>query len=683
MDLSDLKGIGPTRLESLRAMGIVSLRDLAYTLPIRYEDHSRRQPCGDHSQGPCLMEGIVRSVSLNRFSRGMSRTLVRLQDESGWVNVCWFNQPWIARQITVGQRLRVYGHLTLYNGTAMLQNPRSTHETGLVPVYSARHGIPGSLFRDMMKQTLNRIDEICPETLPERVRSDLQITGLSNALREIHFPSTLSTLDRARRRIACEEFLNYLVYVSEARQERRQGAPFFGTAEALKRYWEAIPFRPTGAQSRVLQEIADDLGKERAMSRLLQGDVGCGKSLVAFGAIALAHAAGYQAAMMAPTEILARQHFQDAEKLLLPLGIRCALLTGETKAAERKRILRLLAAGEIDVLFGTHALTSADVTYHSLRLVITDEQHRFGVHQRTALEKKAENRDAVYPHVLVMSATPIPRSLALILYGDLDLSIIDELPKGRKPVKTRLVPEEKRDRMYCFVREEISRGRQAYIVCPLVEDKEETEAEGEQTLKSARTLYEKLREGPLKGFSIGITWGGQKNEEKEATLEAFRTGQIQVLIATTVIEVGVNQPNATIMIIENAERFGLCQLHQLRGRVGRGSEESWCFLMSETGGTDAGERLRTICTTNDGFLIAQKDLEQRGPGDLIGVRQSGAFMFEGSAAGAAGGDMRLLGEVSDYVRVVSRDDGYRTEWNRLQKNAKQYFSAEEKEFALN
>ena len=403
------------------------------------------------------------------------------------------------------------------------------------------------------------------------------------------------------------------------------------------------------------------------MSRMVQGDVGCGKTAVAFGAIYLAVSAGYQCSMMAPTEILAVQHYENARKTLEPLGIRCRLLTGSTKTKDRKAILQELKGQQCDAVFGTHALISKNVEYGKLGLVITDEQHRFGVNQRSSLQMKGK-KENISPHVLVMSATPIPRTLALILYGDLDLSVIDELPEGRIPVKTRIVPEHKREDMYSFLRKEIAKGKQAYIVCPLVDENEE-----KTELHSAKALFDSLRKHEMKGLRVGLTWGSQKPNEKDQVLHDFTEGKYDVLVSTTVIEVGVNNPNATIMVIENAERYGLSQLHQLRGRVGRGRDESWCFLFAEP-----SEKLNTFCSTNDGFIIAQKDMELRGPGDLIGTRQSGEpggpFLFS---------DIRLLDEVTHCVSDLQHNPSMKNAMITIQKNAEAYFSEIGREIALN
>ena len=667
MELTDLEGIGPARAASLRAVGISSLRDLLYTLPIRYEDHSTVFPCDWAESGTVMVRGQFRESLKSAWIHGLNRVTGYLTDGKGTMPVCWFNVPWIARNIHAGQTVTLYGRLNVRDGRRTLQNPSLVTETGWIPVYRSIRSFPAKSFRKLIALALGQVDDCCPETLPESFRLRHQLCELNFAIRQAHFPSDTDNLQRARRRLSFENMLMYLIYVSMAGSHRKDAHPFRLEAGETDAFWRHLPFPPTGAQRRVLEEIAADLVRDSAMARLVQGDVGCGKTAVAFGAIHLAHRAGFQASMMAPTEILARQHYENAREVLEPLGIRCHLLTGSTKAAERREILRDLADGNCNAVFGTHALISAPVRFARLGLVITDEQHRFGVVQRSSLQEKGEGRDGKAPHVLVMSATPIPRTLALILYGDLDLSVIDELPAGRKPVRTRLVPENKRGDMYRFLREEVARGRQAYIVCPLVE-----ESESSADLHSAKSVYDQLRGGELKGLKVGLTWGEQAPAEKEKTLRAFLSGQTQVLVSTTVIEVGVNNPNATIMIVENAERFGLSQLHQLRGRVGRGIAESWCFLLS-----DHSDKLQILCATNDGFLVSRKDLEMRGPGDLTGTRQSGEALGPMIA-----GDMRLLDEVTRAVQALHRDPGQADVLNTLEKQAAALFERSGLEMAL-
>jgi len=669
MELSDLKGIGPVRSEALRAMGISSLRDLLFTLPIRYEDHHTVSPCSTTVPGNYLMSGIFETDPSSSYFHGLSRITASLRDESGKVSVCWYNEPWIAQKIKKGKEARLFGRLTVVNHRRILQNPRFVPDDGLQPVYRTVKGFPAKSFRDLIRLSLEQIDDCCPETLPREIRITHSLCELNYALRQAHYPDSLTALLSARRRLAFERSLIYLIYILSRKNRTVAALPFDVSSKDSEQFWLSLPFVPTKAQRRTLSEISDDLRKSQAMHRLVQGDVGSGKTAVAFGAIYLTWRAGHQASMMAPTEILAQQHYENAKKVLEPFGLKCRLLTGSTKASERKCILAELKNGKIDALFGTHALISEDVIYHDLQLVITDEQHRFGVNQRSDMENKGID-SGNHPHVLVMSATPIPRSLALILYGDLDISVIDELPAGRIPVKTRIVPESKRNDMYRFVKEQVQEGKQAYIVCPLVEETEEKE---DSELKSAKSLFNQLKEKELAGLHIGLTWGKQKQQEKNEVLESFLSGDIQVLVSTTVIEVGVNNPNATIMIIENAERFGLSQLHQLRGRVGRGKEESWCFLLA-----DATERLRILCNTSDGFKVAQTDLEQRGPGDLMGTRQSGIPIFSW-----IDGDIKLLHEVSECVRDIRKDPEKNGIAALLENEAESWFGEDDHHIAMN
>ena len=669
MELAEMRGIGPAREETLRAMGINSLRDLLYTLPVRYDDYSSVSPCNSKSEGLITVSGVFTNKPRLSVFHGIKKVTATLEDASGKMPVCWYNMPWMVNTFEAGQAVRLNGKLSLRNNRRVLQNPKvlSPEETGINPVYRVMKGFPSKSFKKLIQTALEEVDDCCPETLPAGFRMKYQLCELNFAIRQAHFPASIDSLRKARRRLAFEQILLYLVYVSISGSRKQQGFSLQFPEEAPESFWKALPFAPTSAQKRVLNEIAYDLKKDVSMSRLVQGDVGCGKTAVGFGAAYLTAMSGYQACMMAPTEILASQHYHEALHILEPLGIRCRLLTGSTKAKERKEILKELKNQHCQIVFGTHALISKDVEYSKLGLVITDEQHRFGVNQRSALQLKGQELERV-PHVLVMSATPIPRTMALILYGDLDLSVIDELPAGRIPVKTRIVPEQKREDMYGFLRSEISAGKQAYIVCPLVEDSEDM-----NELQSAKTLFENLRQKELCGLRIALTWGGQKAEEKETTLRAFSRGEYDVLVSTTVIEVGVNNPNATIMIIENADRFGLSQLHQLRGRVGRGKDESWCFLFCEH-----PERLRILCTTNDGFEISRKDLEQRGPGDLTGTRQAGDpandFIFT---------DTRLLDEVTRCVQEMRRDSGQKEYLDKIGYYAEQYFAESGRRIALN
>lgn len=667
MELTDLEGIGPVRAESLRAVGICSLRDLLFTLPIRYEDHATLSPCSVKNAGYIMVRGVFHDpLKLNYFN-GLSRVTGSIKDSSGKLSVCWFNEPWMAKNISPGQEITLYGRMNVKDGRRTLQNPSVVTEPGWIPVYRPVRGFPAKSFRKLIVSALENVDDCCPETLPNEFRKKYRLCELNFAIRQAHFPSDPLNLEIARRRLSFERILIYLVYVSMSGNHRKPSFSIQVSDRQADEFWNRLPFIPTSAQRRVLREIAADLRRGTAMARMVQGDVGCGKTAVAFGAIALVCNAGFQTSMMAPTEILAMQHYENARSLLEPAGIHCRLLTGNTRTKERKQILKELRDGVCHAVFGTHALISNDVEYKNLGLVITDEQHRFGVRQRSELQEKGQTSGGLSPHVLVMSATPIPRSLALILYGDLDLSVIDELPAGRKAVHTRLVPETKRRAMYGFLRDEIRKGRQAYIVCPLVEDSEQA-----NDIRSAKALFDQLKQNDLQGINIALTWGGQQNDDKAAVLKDFLSGIYPVLVSTTVIEVGVNNPNATIMIIENAERFGLSQLHQLRGRVGRGSSESWCFLLS-----DATDKLNILCSTNDGFLIAQRDLELRGPGDLMGTRQSGDTLNP-----VITGDVRLLDEVSRAVQDIRQDPLQQDTMHALESLASSFYRSEGHEIAL-
>ena len=668
MELSTLKGIGPTRLESLRAMGIVSLRDLLCYLPVRYEDRTQVVPCAQAQGGEVLVEGVVpEKPKLSRFN-GLTKVTASLHDESGKLALVWYNQPWVCQQLPVGEPMMLFGHVVIKNGRRALQNAQRVLEPSIQPVYKAVKGIPAKTFREMMQTALTQVDDCCPETLPRTLRLRHELCERNFAIRQAHFPDSLDHLRIARRRLAFEQMLMYQAAIGLMRNYQEDGFALPLNDDATEAFWKRMPFAPTGAQRRVLEEIAHDLRRDRAMSRLVQGDVGCGKTALAFGAIAMTCGADYQAAMMAPTEILARQHYETAKALLEPMGITCGLLIGSMRAKEKRAAHAALAEGAWQAVFGTHALISEGVAYEKLGLVVTDEQHRFGVRQRSLLQEKGLVGERA-PHVLVMSATPIPRTLALILYGDLDVSVVDELPPGRTPVQTRIVPEGKRSDMYRFLREQVRQGRQAYVVCPLVDDSEAVE-----NVRSARSTFDALAAGELAGLRVGLTWGAQPAEEKAQVLHAFAAGEMDVLVSTTVIEVGVNVPNASVMIIENAERFGLSQLHQLRGRVGRGCAESWCFLLAEE-----NERLRILCRTNDGFVVAQKDLELRGPGDLMGTRQSGEMM----AGFLLDGDVRMLEEASRCMKQLREDSSLQEERRAVEQETALYYRDKLSHVALN
>ena len=637
ISLSQIRGIGPARLKAFEAAGIRTVRELTMFLPKEYRDLTQTTPLAMLQPGEAAAVRVrVTGEVMERRARRLLITRVYVTDDSDTVQVVWYNQPWLKKQLTPGRELLLYGKAEHRQGYLSLVSPTIEQSEGLVPVYRAIAGIPAKALRQSVAAALKLCEGQWPDELPEPLRRRYGLCERNFAMRNAHFPDSCEALQAARRRIAFEELLLYQIALALFRNTGRAGARIEFPAAAPDRFWEALPFAPTGAQRRVLAEVAADLRSERAMARLVQGDVGSGKTAIAFAAISLSHAGGWQSALMAPTEVLARQHYEAAKRLLEPLGLRCGLLVGSLTPKQHRLAHEAIAGGEWDVAIGTHALITEGVEYRRLGLVVTDEQHRFGVRQRTLLSEKGDA-----PNVLVMSATPIPRTLSLILYGDLDISIVDELPPGRTPVRTRIVPESKRGDMYGFLRREVAAGRQVYFVCPLVEESEAVEA------LPAEAVYEDLRTDKLPELRIELVHGRMKSADKDAALERFRAGEVDVLVSTTVIEVGVNVPNATVMVIENAERFGLAQLHQLRGRVGRGAHESWCFLMAEP-----NPRLKFLASTTDGFRIAQKDMELRGPGELFGTRQSGTLT---AGIGSLAGDAELLKLSHDEAHALMRD----------------------------
>ena len=637
VSLSTIRGIGPARLKAFEAAGIRSVRDLVMFLPRDYRDLSAFTPLCEVRPGETVSVRVrVAGEVSQRRARKLVITKVYVTDGSETLPVVWYNQPWLKDQLTRDRELMLYGRCEARGGSIQLSSPTIEQETGLIPVYRSISGVPPKAVRQSVEAALKVCEGQWPDELPESIRRRYGLCERNFAMRNAHFPDSREALETARRRIAFEELLLYQVAISLCRHSGERGVQIASENADLDQYWQKMPFPPTGAQKRVLQEIASDMRTSNAMARMVQGDVGSGKTAVAFGAIYLAVRGGYQAALMAPTEVLARQHYEGAKALLEPLGMKAGLLVGSLTQKQHRIAHEAIASGEWDVIIGTHALITEGVEYKNLGLTVTDEQHRFGVRQRTELSRKGEA-----PNVLVMSATPIPRTLSLILYGDLDISIIDELPPGRKGVKTRIVPEDKRQGMYGFLRSEVQKGRQVYVVCPLVEESEAVDA------LPAELVYENLRTRDLPDLRIELVHGRMKAADKDAVLERFRKGEADVLVSTTVIEVGVNVPNASVMVVENAERFGLAQLHQLRGRVGRGSDEAWCFLMAEP-----NERLKFLASTTDGFKIAQKDMELRGPGDLFGTRQSGSIVC---GVGTLAGDTQLLKLVHDEARALLRN----------------------------
>ncbi|MDO4547391.1 MAG: ATP-dependent DNA helicase RecG [Clostridia bacterium] len=634
VELGKIRGIGPARLDTLRTVGITTVRQLLSRLPVEYIDTKTIYPIRQLREGvPAAIEVRIIALSQNRFGSLLS-TRARVMDESGKLMVIWYNQPWLANQLRVNDTITLYGKLEVKSSARQMICPRIIDRRGLLPVYKTLRGIPSKTYSALVERALSYSEGQWPDELPQSIKTRYALCEWNFAMRSAHMPQSREALEAARRRLAFEELLLYQVALWLLRSGHGAGVRLEYCDDG--EYWARLTYKPTSAQRRVVAEIAADLKSERAMARLVQGDVGCGKTAVAFASIYLCFKSGFQSAMMAPTEVLARQHYENAVRTLEPLGASVGLLTGSMSAKEKALAHNSIADGSWNVIIGTHALISESVSYHKLGLVITDEQHRFGVRQRTALSKKGED-----VNVLVMSATPIPRTLSLILYGDLDISIIDELPPGRKPVKTRIVPEEKRNAMYGFIKNEVKKGRQAYIICPLIEESEAIDS------KAASELYEELASGSLKDVRLALAHGRMKSDELKQVLEDFRLGSIDVLVSTTVVEVGVDVPNASVMVVEGADLFGLAQLHQLRGRVGRGSDESWCFLMAES-----NERLDLLSKVSDGFIIAQKDMEYRGAGEMFGLRQSGLAT---AGAGFISTDAQLLKQTHDEARRLLKN----------------------------
>ncbi len=637
--LSEVKGIGPARLKALAEAGIYSVRELVMYLPREYRDMLEPTPlCDAHPGEMCACRVRVAGDVVEQRAKKLLITRVYVTDGTETLMAVWYNQPWLKKQLPRGREMLLYGKVEQKRGVTQLVSPVIESEEKIVPVYKPIPGVQQKTLRQLMETALGVCEGQWPDDLPRSLKQKYGLCERNFAMRNAHFPDSKEALEAARRRIAFEELLLYQVALSIFRTGARAGVQIAIDGSDVDAYWSDLGFPPTGAQRRVLGEIVSDMRAPGTMARLVQGDVGCGKTAIAFGAMLMAVKGGFQAALMAPTEVLAQQHYESAARLFGPMGVEVGLLTGSMSIRAHREAHEAIADGRWQMIIGTHALITEKVTYRRLGLVVTDEQHRFGVRQRSMLGEKGDS-----PNVLVMSATPIPRTLSLILYGDLDISIVDELPPGRTPVRTRIVPADKREDMYGFMRAEVKKGRQIYVVCPLVEESEAVDA------LSAEQVFQELSEKKLKELRIALVHGRQKPQEKDATLEAFRAGKYDVLVSTTVIEVGVNVPNATVMVIENAERFGLAQLHQLRGRVGRGSHESWCFLMAEP-----NERLRMLTKTNDGFKIAQKDMELRGPGELFGYRQSGSL---DAGLGALAGDAALLKLTHDEAREIIRDPG--------------------------
>ena len=617
-----IKGIGEKKALALGKLGVFSLYDLVNMFPRRYEDRSVFLPISQTMDGQtvCIQAVAANDPVLSHVRRGMDLVKLRAVDESGSIQLTWFNQSYVKNALERGRSYNFYGKIQLRGTQRSMVNPafeaeeRAGQITGrIMPIYPLTAGLSQKQISQAMRQALDSCLTELPEILPEEVIRRQGLARAAFAYENIHFPSSPEALQLARRRQVFQELFVLSCALGRMRGDRTKEIGLKLDIKPLDPFWESLPFSPTMAQRRAVSQALADMSSGSVMSRLVQGDVGSGKTLVAAAVIWECSQNGLVSAMMAPTEILADQHFATLESFLGPLGLRVGKLTGSAPAAEKRRVKKQLANGELDVVVGTHALFSQDVEYQRLGLVVTDEQHRFGVRQRSALIGKGQK-----PHVLVMSATPIPRTLALMIYGDLDISVLDELPPGRQKVDTFAVDESYRQRLNGFIAKQVSEGRQVFVVCPKVEDDEDAPSD----LRSAQDWSAALAQA-LPQLRIGCVHGKLKPKVKEEVMTKFLQREIDVLVATTVIEVGVDVPNASLMVIENAERFGLSQLHQLRGRVGRGSHKSYCVLVSDKDSPEAKARLKILCKTNDGFQIAQEDLRLRGPGDFFGARQHG------------------------------------------------------------
>lgn len=626
MNLQDpvtaLSGVGEKRAETLANLGIETIEDLLSYYPFRYEDIQERQIQEINDQEKVTLKGLVVSPAvLNRFGYKKSKLSFRLMQENDVFMVSFFNQPYLKDKVVVGEEIAIYGRWDAkrqtLNGMKILSS--SSQNEGFSPIYHVNKSIRQTTLIQLIKQAFEQYYGYIEENLPQNLVDKYRLFARNEAMWAMHFPKTMEDHHQAKRRVIFEEFFVFQMKIQGLKTKEKaekNGLSIPYDIQKLKAFIASLPFELTNAQKKVTNEICKDLLSPKHMQRLLQGDVGSGKTIVAAIVLYAATTAGFQGALMVPTEILAQQHYQSLAELLRPFEVNVALLTGSTKTKERQQILADLKSGELDIIIGTHALIQDEVDFAHLGLVITDEQHRFGVNQRKVLREKGYK-----PDVLFMTATPIPRTLAITAYGEMDVSIIDEMPAGRIPIVTRWVLPKQLDQVLKWGQTELASHHQMYVICPLIEESESLDVE------NAQKIYEQLRDYYAPDYQVGLLHGRMKNDEKDAVMQAFKENQLQVLVSTTVIEVGVNVPNATAMIIIDADRFGLAQLHQLRGRVGRGSQASYCILVANPKNEVGKERMKIMTQTNNGFVVSQKDLELRGPGEVFGNRQSGLPVF--------------------------------------------------------
>ena len=651
-DVKYVKTVGPNRVKLLNKLNIYTLKDLIEYYPRDYEDRSKPKNLYECTDGEeVLIEAMAagRITEMHKGRMTISRLIVK--DQTGTCYMTWFNQGYLRDKFQPGRMYRFFGKISNKNGRLEMNSPvydeidQSKNTGKIIPIYPLTYELKQNTLRKIIENGLAEVKGKLPETLPEYILKENNLWDINNTIERIHFPIEFSDFNKARERLVFEELLTTQLALLKLKNnyEHETDGIQFSKDVYMSDVINILPFKLTKAQLRVLEEIDRDMESNKPMNRLLQGDVGSGKTVVAMIAAYKAVKSGYQATIMAPTAILASQHLESFQGILEELGIKTELLISSVTKKKKSEILEKLQNGEIDILIGTHAILEENVVFKNLGLVVTDEQHRFGVKQRGTIASKGKN-----PDVIAMSATPIPRTLALILYGDLDISIIDELPPNRKKIETYAVRKNMEERVNNFIRKQITEGRQAYIVCPLVEENEDMEG-----LQSVIELAEKYQKETFSEYKVAYLHGKMKPKEKDEIMERFKNGEIQILIATTVIEVGVNVPNASIMVVENAERFGLAQLHQLRGRVGRGEYQSYCILKYEGNSETIKQRMKVMCDTNDGFIISEKDLELRGSGDFFGTEQHGlpefkiANLFE---------DIAVLKKVQRLALKIMEDD---------------------------